>query len=125
MAGPVSSGKTALSNYIADLSETFNASDYRPTQGVRYHHNTHAFEAIQALISYQYVIISRILEFERKLVSDGKKHKWKEANVEGTISNIHKRMNSIPKKGCIVIIDWIIKFNYGIAVATRGNVFVI
>ncbi|KAL2911617.1 hypothetical protein HK105_208918 [Polyrhizophydium stewartii] len=58
VVGPPKVGKTAIANHIAELSESLSSSEYHPTQGVR------------------------ILEFDRKLVSDGKRHKWKELNVE-------------------------------------------
>ncbi|KAI9206187.1 uncharacterized protein BJ171DRAFT_612770 [Polychytrium aggregatum] len=49
VVGPPRSGKTALCNYLAELSESLNSSQYHPTEGVR------------------------ILEFERKIVLDSKK----------------------------------------------------
>ncbi|EGF79253.1 hypothetical protein BATDEDRAFT_89908 [Batrachochytrium dendrobatidis JAM81] len=58
VVGPSKVGKTAICNYIAELSDSINSSEYHPTQGVR------------------------ILEFDRKIVSDGKTHKWKELNLE-------------------------------------------
>ncbi|KAI8929976.1 hypothetical protein BC831DRAFT_441796 [Entophlyctis helioformis] len=58
VVGPPAVGKTAVANHIAELSESLNSSEYHPTQGVR------------------------ILEFDRKLVSDGKRFKWKELTVE-------------------------------------------
>ncbi|KAJ1340052.1 hypothetical protein BSLG_005376 [Batrachochytrium salamandrivorans] len=59
VVGPLKVGKTAISNHIAEMSESLNGIDYHPTQGVR------------------------ILEFYRKLVSDGNTHKWKEVTLEG------------------------------------------
>ncbi|KAH6563592.1 hypothetical protein BASA62_008426 [Batrachochytrium salamandrivorans] len=58
VVGPLKVGKTAISNHIAEMSESLNGIDYHPTQGVR------------------------ILEFYRKLVSDGNTHKWKEVTLE-------------------------------------------
>ncbi|KAJ3258744.1 Intraflagellar transport protein 22 [Boothiomyces macroporosus] len=65
MAGPQKTGKTAITNYLAEMSESLESNEYRPTQGVRYP-TTH----------------SRILEIEKKLIADPKKgQKWREANV--------------------------------------------
>jgi Rab-like protein 5 len=36
IVGPSKSGKTALSNYLADLSETLEQNEYHPTEGLRY-----------------------------------------------------------------------------------------
>ncbi|KAI8909589.1 hypothetical protein EDD86DRAFT_190383 [Gorgonomyces haynaldii] len=57
--GPQESGKTAISNHVAELSESLSSTEYHPTVGVR------------------------ILEFERKITADPKKsQKWREAVVE-------------------------------------------
>lgn len=59
VVGPQKSGKTTISNYIADLSESLNTSEYHSTEGVR------------------------ILEFDRKISIEGKKpgQKLKEVKV--------------------------------------------
>jgi Rab-like protein 5 len=58
--GPSKSGKTAISNYLGDLSESLETSEYQPTQGVR------------------------ILEFQRKIFADVRKgQKWREATIDG------------------------------------------
>lgn len=58
VVGPPQSGKTAITNHLAELSESLS-NEYIPTQGVR------------------------ILEFERKLVADTKKNqKWRDALVD-------------------------------------------
>ncbi|KAJ3272170.1 Intraflagellar transport protein 22 [Terramyces sp. JEL0728] len=65
MVGPQKTGKTAITNYLAEMSESLESTEYRPTQGVRYSKNN-----------------IRILEIEKKLVADPKKgQKWREANV--------------------------------------------
>ncbi|RKO90909.1 hypothetical protein BDK51DRAFT_24722 [Blyttiomyces helicus] len=46
MVGPAKSGKSAICNYLAELSDNSSASEYHPTQGVR------------------------ILEFERSILAD-------------------------------------------------------
>lgn len=59
--GPPQVGKTAISNYIADLSESLETAEYHPTAGVR------------------------ILEFDRTLTPDPRKHKWRQTNIQGTL----------------------------------------
>jgi Rab-like protein 5 len=35
LVGPQKTGKTAISNYLADLSESLDSPEYHPTRGVR------------------------------------------------------------------------------------------
>ncbi|KAJ3092091.1 Elongation factor 1-gamma [Quaeritorhiza haematococci] len=58
VVGPEKSGKTSIANFLADISESLNGTDYHPTQGVR------------------------ILEFERKIsIMDPRKQKNKDLEV--------------------------------------------
>jgi intraflagellar transport protein 22 len=59
--GPPKAGKSTISNFLADFSESLGSVEYQPTQGVR------------------------ILEFQRKLFGKGKK--WKEVLVDGILDS--------------------------------------
>jgi hypothetical protein len=68
VVGPLKSGKTSLSNYLADLQDSLNYQDYHPTQG-----KTRFISDVVGV---------RILECDRKITLQVKKSK-KEANVSG------------------------------------------
>lgn len=71
VVGPSKVGKTAISNFLADLHETLEQTEYHPTQGVRYRYTPLGLKF-------------RILEFEKVIRADSKKNqKWKETSVEG------------------------------------------